>query len=137
MEGDIPRPRAAATPLAGALAPPSAWRPRWYAHPYNRAEIYRVAAALACLPRPLRLRLASGLGRLAVARLPAERDAARTTLGVVTGATGRRLDALFVSRFADRQPPRARFCLAPGPFEARFGVSGDDRSGLVHASRQY
>jgi lauroyl/myristoyl acyltransferase len=101
MEGDIPRPRAAATPLAGALAPPSAWRPRWYAHPYNRAEIYRVAAALAWLPRPLRLRLASGLGRLAVSRLPAERAAARTTLGVVTGATGRRLDALTAQLFAE------------------------------------
>ena len=95
------RPRAAGVPLAGTRAEPATWQPRWYAHPYNRAEVYRLAAALAWLPRPLRLRLAAVVGRLAASRLPAERAAARRTLGVVTGATGRGLDALAGRLFAE------------------------------------
>ncbi len=68
--------------------------PRWYSHPYNRAELYQLAAALGRLPRPLRLRLARGLGSLASRLLPVERGVVRATLGRVTGATGPRLDAL-------------------------------------------
>ncbi len=74
--------------------------PRWYAHPYNRAELYRLAAAMGWLPRALRLRLARAVGRLAPRLLPAERAAVRRTLGVMTGATGRRLDALASEVFA-------------------------------------
>lgn len=94
------RPPAARVPLTSTRAEPG-WEPRWYAHPYNRAEVYRLAGALTWLPRPVRLRLAAGVGRLAAARLPAERAAARRTLSVVTGATGSRLDALTAQLFAE------------------------------------
>ncbi|MGH7308201.1 MAG: hypothetical protein ACREK6_05865 [Candidatus Rokuibacteriota bacterium] len=77
---------------SGATAPDTG--PRWYSHPYNRAELYRLAAALGRLPRPLRLRLARGLGSLASRLLTVERGVVRATLGRVTGATGSRLDAL-------------------------------------------
>ena len=40
-------------------------RPRWYAHGYNRAELYRLAAAMGWLPRRLRLALSRRVGRLA------------------------------------------------------------------------
>src|SRR6266850_720219 len=76
-------------------------RPQWYAHGYNRAELYRLAAAMGWLPRRLRLRLARRLGRLALSFLPAERAATRNTLGVMTGATGRRLDELTVEVFGE------------------------------------
>ena len=78
-----------------------AWRPRWYAHQYNRPELYRLAGALAWLPRALRLRVAAAIGRLAAARMPSERAAARHTLSVVTGATGPALDALTARLFAE------------------------------------
>lgn len=94
------RPRAARVPLTTTRAEPG-WQPRWYAHPYNRAEVYRLAGALTWLPRPVRLRLAATVGRVVAARLPAERAAARRTLGVVTGATGARLDALTAQLFAE------------------------------------
>jgi lauroyl/myristoyl acyltransferase len=101
-------------PSEGAVR---AWRPRWYAHRYNRAEFYRLAMAIAWLPRAARLRLAGGIGRLAASRMPSERTAAREMLSVVTGATGARLDALTARLFAEyamcfsdllstnRQPP--------------------------------
>ena len=38
-------------------------RPQWYAHGYNRPELYRLAAAMGWLPRRLRLSLARRLGR--------------------------------------------------------------------------
>jgi lauroyl/myristoyl acyltransferase len=74
--------------------------PRWYWHPYNRARLYRLAEALARIPRPARLRLARGLGRLAPRFLPAERAAVRAALARITGARGARLDALTGEVFA-------------------------------------
>jgi lauroyl/myristoyl acyltransferase len=89
------------------IAPPGERRtspgagPRWYSHPYNRAELYRLAGALGRLPRRLRLRLARGLGSLASRLLPAERRVVRRTLATVTGASGSRLDALALGVFRE------------------------------------
>jgi len=82
-------------------APPLGLRPRWHAHRFNRPSLYRLAGALAWLPRPARLRLARALGRLAPPLLPVERAAVRKTLGRVTGATGRRLEELTRAVFGD------------------------------------
>ena len=68
--------------------------PRWYAHPYNRAVLYRVAAAAHWLPRRVRLGLARQVGRLAGPLLPVERAVVRRTLALMTGATGAPLDEL-------------------------------------------
>lgn len=84
-------------PIVHRLTP----RPRWYSHVYNRAGLYRLAAALGRLPRPLRLGLARKLGRLAPWLTPVERAAIRTTLSRVTGATGSRLEALTLGTFTD------------------------------------
>jgi lauroyl/myristoyl acyltransferase len=75
--------------------------PRWHAHTYNRAAVYRLGEALAWVPRGGRLALARGLGRLVPRFLPAERAVVRKTLSIVTGATGRRLDALTARVFSD------------------------------------
>src|SRR5262245_30046822 len=75
--------------------------PRWYAHSYNRAEFYRLAAALAWLPRPMRLALARRVGRLGPRFLPAERAAIARSLEIMTGARGSRLDALTQAVFAE------------------------------------
>jgi KDO2-lipid IV(A) lauroyltransferase len=75
--------------------------PRWYSHPYNRAGLYRLAAATSWLPRAVRLELARRLGGLAALRLPAERMAIGRTLARVTGEAGRRLDELTVAVFQD------------------------------------
>jgi lauroyl/myristoyl acyltransferase len=80
---------------------PGGRRPRWYAHPYNRAGFYRVAAGLGWLPRPIRLSVARRMGRVAARGLPAERAAVRRTLARVTGATGSHLDALTVDVFGE------------------------------------
>lgn len=76
-------------------------RPRWYVHAYNRAELYRLVAAMAWLPRSARLALARKIGRLVVRFLPAERAAIRKTLGAVTGATHRQLQELTAEVFAE------------------------------------
>src|SRR2546428_8632944 len=75
--------------------------PRWYAHPYNRVELYRLTAALGWLPRRMRLGLARRVGHLALSFLPGERAVVQKTLGVMTGATGRRLDELTVEVFGE------------------------------------
>ena len=75
-------------------------RPRWYSHRYNRAVFYRLAAAMGCVPRRVRLGLARQLGRLAPRFMPVEREAVRKTLGRVTGATGPRLDELTLDVFS-------------------------------------
>ena len=92
-------------------------RPRWYVHAYNRAEFYRLVAAMAWLPRRTRLALAGRVGRLVSRLLPSERAVIRKTLGAVTGATDRRLQELTSQVFAEfamcfsdlvstsRQPP--------------------------------
>ena len=76
-------------------------QPQWYAHGYNRAELYRLAAAMGWLPRRVRLSLARRVGRLAQSLLPAERAVTRKTLSVMTGATGRRLDELTADVFGE------------------------------------
>ena len=83
------------------MIPRSTGRPRWYSHPYNRVEFYRLAAAMGWLPRRTRLALARQLARLAPSVLPAERAAIRQTLERFTGATGPRLDALTLGVFRD------------------------------------
>jgi Kdo2-lipid IVA lauroyltransferase/acyltransferase len=86
--------------LPGAVAAGRA-APRWYSHAYNRAELYRLAAAMGWLPRPARLGLARAVGRGARRLFPAERAVVRSTLEVMTGATGARLDELTVGVFRD------------------------------------
>jgi lauroyl/myristoyl acyltransferase len=68
--------------------------PQWYSHGFNRAELYRLAAAGRWAPRAVRLGLARQLGRLAPWLMPLERAVVRNTLQRMTGATGRRLDDL-------------------------------------------
>ena len=65
-------------------------RPQWYAHGYNRAELYRLAAVMGWLPRRLRLALARRLGHLAQSFLPVERAAARKNASQIgCGDSGR------------------------------------------------
>jgi Kdo2-lipid IVA lauroyltransferase/acyltransferase len=85
---------------AGQKAP-RAGQPRWYWHAYNRAALYRVAEAFGAMPRGLRLAFARQLGRLAPRFLPAERAAIHTALGLITGTSGRRLEALTACVFRD------------------------------------
>src|SRR5438477_13068827 len=48
--------------LVAAVTGAVAAAPRWYAHRFNRAVVYRVATAVASeLPRPARLRVAAAL----------------------------------------------------------------------------
>ena len=106
-------------------------RPQWYAHGYNRAELYRLAAAMGWLPRRLRLGLARRVGRLALSFLPAERAATRKTLEVMTGATGRRLDELTAEVFGE-----FAMCLQrPGLGEPRAGPHRLVRVGVITRRR--
>jgi lauroyl/myristoyl acyltransferase len=75
--------------------------PRWYSHAYNRAELYRLAAAMGWLPRPARLGLARVVGRAARRLFPAERAVVRATLEVMTATSGARLDELTAGVFRD------------------------------------
>lgn len=77
--------------------------PDWYSHGLNRIAYYRVAAAAAtALPRPARLRLARGLGRLLAHAVPAERRAVRGNLvRVLAGAPPARIDAAVAETFAN------------------------------------
>jgi hypothetical protein len=75
--------------------------PRWYSHAYNRADLYRLAAAMVWLPRPARLGLARAVARAARRLFPAERAVVRATLEVTTGASGTRLDELTAGVFRD------------------------------------
>ena len=76
-------------------------RPRWHWHPYNRAGLYRLAETLSFVPRGLRLTLARQIGRLAPRFLPVERGTIRKALGLITGASGARLDELTAGLFRD------------------------------------
>jgi lauroyl/myristoyl acyltransferase len=76
-------------------------RPRWYSHAYNRADLYRLAAAFRGLPRPARLALARPIGRVAARFMPVERAVIEKAMARVTGATGSRLEALTVRTFTD------------------------------------
>ena len=75
--------------------------PRWYSHPYNRANFYRLAAALTWVPRRLRLAVARQIGRLAPSLMPSERAAIETSMARFTGATGPQLQALTLRVFTD------------------------------------
>jgi lauroyl/myristoyl acyltransferase len=76
-------------------------RPRWYRHPYNRPDLYRLAAGFAWLPRRTRLALARQLGRIVPRLVPRERAAIQKALRLSTGATGPRLDELTIGVFTD------------------------------------
>jgi lauroyl/myristoyl acyltransferase len=107
----------AAASLTGVGTEASA-PPRWYSHTYNRPTLYRLAASMAWLPRPARLAFARAVGQAARRLVPAERAVVRSTLEIMTGATGARLDELTAGVFRDfamcfsdlvttnRQPPR-------------------------------
>lgn len=74
---------------------------RWYSHPYNRPDFYRLAAGLSWVPRRLRLALARQIGRLAPSLMPTERAAIQKAMTRFTGATGSQLDRLTVRVFTD------------------------------------
>ena len=97
VEGRGDASEANAVASRAASARPAAWR--WYSHPYNRATLYRLAGALGVVPRPVRLGLARGLGRLGARWVPAERIAIRTALARFTGAKEPALDALTLAVF--------------------------------------
>ncbi|MGH7399668.1 MAG: lysophospholipid acyltransferase family protein, partial [Candidatus Rokuibacteriota bacterium] len=69
----------------------------------NRVVYYRLAtAAAAALPRPARLGLARGLGRLLARAVPAERGAVRRNLGrVLAGAPPPEIEARVSQTFAN------------------------------------
>ena len=83
---------ATTTAVAGAVAP----APRWYAHGFNHAVVYRVASlAASAMPRPMRLRVAMRLADVASRRLPAERAVVRRNLTrILPGTPPRALDEL-------------------------------------------
>ncbi|HXJ84645.1 MAG TPA: lysophospholipid acyltransferase family protein [Candidatus Methylomirabilis sp.] len=88
--------------VSSVIAAQQRERPRWYTHGYNRADFYRLAAALSWLPRRGRLRLARTVGRFAIKLMPVEHGVVRTTLARVLETTdARRVDALAVRTFMD------------------------------------
>ena len=101
MSGKSTVSRDGATAMDTRLTEPSSGPPRWHGHPYNRAALYRLAETLSVVPRGLRLTLARQIGRLAPRFLPVERRAIRKALGLITGASGARLDELTVALFRD------------------------------------
>ena len=90
-------------PDPGLDASHSAAPPDWYSHGLNRLFYYRIAqTAASTLPRPARLRLARGLGRLLSRAVPAERRAVRSNLArVLPGAPPRELDRRVSETFAN------------------------------------
>lgn len=77
--------------------------PDYYSHGLNRIAYYRLAAVAArALPRPARLRVARGLGRLLARAVPAERRAVRANLSrVLAGAAPARIEAAVSRTFAN------------------------------------
>lgn len=92
-----------ARPDPGPDASPSAAPPDWYSHGLNRLFYYRIAqAAASTLPRPARLGLARGLGRLLSRAVPAERNAVRSNLArVLPGTPPRELERRVSETFAN------------------------------------
>src|SRR5262245_31455992 len=88
-----------ATTSAGPAAVVAA--PRWYAHGFNRAGVYRVATLMAsALPRAARVRVAAGVAGFASRRFPAERGVVRRNLArILPGVPARELDALVAAVF--------------------------------------
>src|SRR5438093_1369790 len=113
----------------------SAPLPRWYAHRYNRAELYRLVAATRWLPRRIRLELAQRVGRLAPRVLPAERAAVRSTLSVMTGAAGSRLDELTRDVFGEFAMCFSDLVVA-GRRPARVSAQMGAAHGVEHLLRQ-
>jgi lauroyl/myristoyl acyltransferase len=93
-----PAPAARAPRDAETPAPPD-----WYSHRLNRVAYYRLAtAAASALPRPARLALARGLGRLLARAVPAEQRAVRSNLSrVLAGAPPAELDARVAETFGN------------------------------------
>jgi KDO2-lipid IV(A) lauroyltransferase len=77
--------------------------PGYYSHGLNRVVYYRLATAVAgALPRPARLVLARGLGRLLAHAVPAERRAVRSNLShVLAGAPPALVEARVAETFAN------------------------------------
>src|SRR5262249_50792957 len=75
--------------------------PRWYAHRFNRAAVYRVATlAASALPRAVRLRVAAGGARVVSPRFRAERAVVRQNLArILPGAPAPELDRLVTAVF--------------------------------------
>jgi lauroyl/myristoyl acyltransferase len=113
-------------------APARPRRPRWYRHTYNQARLYRMAEALGWLPRPARLALARSIGRLAPRWLPAEREAVRTTLAAVTGASGPRLDDLTVRLFREFAMCFSDLVSTNRQSAARLGAYVESLNGAEH-----
>ncbi|HEY7205452.1 MAG TPA: lysophospholipid acyltransferase family protein [Methylomirabilota bacterium] len=90
-------------PAEGASADGASAAPDYYSHGLNRVAYYRLAAAAAgALPRPARLRVARGLGRLLARAVPAERRAVRANLSrVLAGAPPDRIEAAVSQTFAN------------------------------------
>jgi lauroyl/myristoyl acyltransferase len=101
MESDLRRRDLERIPRRTGPPEHAAAIPRWYVHSYNRAEFYRLAGAVAWLPRPTRLVLARTLGRLGRWLLPDERTVVTRALGIMTGASGSRLDDLVATLFGE------------------------------------
>ena len=101
MASDVPGRAPRRGPRYPTMADAARAHPRWHVHSYNRAEFYRLAAALAWLPRPARLRLARAIGRLGRRVFPSERAVVTRTLAIMTGATGPRLEELTAQLFGE------------------------------------
>jgi len=87
--------------LSGVDASPTSGAPRWHAHSYDRAALYRLAEAFGWLPRAARLTLARQLGALAYHVLHRERATAHALLTRATGTSGARLETLARRLFRD------------------------------------
>ena len=85
------------------MSSPEPAAPDYYSHGLNRVAYYRLAAAVAgALPRPVRQRLARGLGRLLARAVPAERRAVRANLSrVLAGAPPAEIEARASETFAN------------------------------------
>ena len=92
---------AVVSPPTTAVTDAVASAPRWYAHRFNRAAVYRVATVVASsLPRAVRLRVAAGVAGVAARRLPAERAVVRRNLArILPSAPARELERLVAAVF--------------------------------------
>ena len=101
------------------------WRPRWYAHHYNRPELYRLAGALAWLPRVSpravrRLQLAAEQGRALGVLYRSQRFANEASPAMLRllleplagGRHGARI-SLIKSRGGSREPIHLEWAAAP------------------------
>ena len=116
----------------GALPLPDA-PPRWYAHDWNRAGVYRLGASvLGALPRGARLTLAAAIA--AVAPFPVERAVVRANLARVAPGLGaaarealvRRVFRRFAMCFADLLSTNRRETEADGLLAAVEGEAHID-----------